>query len=191
MAPGAIEQADRLIQRKHLRRLLGVFCIFGAAIAPLHAQTGWYDGGWTSRQKITIDSDAAGYGLSGDLTDFPFLIKITSAANDIFGVAQSDGDDILFTSSNGTTKLSHEIENYDDGGGTEDLTSWVELPTFVYNADTVIYMYYGNATAENQEDVQNVWDNDFAAVYHLGENGSSENYKDSSPALNVAVGGTV
>jgi len=160
----------------------------------VHAQTGWYDAAWTSRQKITIDSDNAAYGLTGDLTDFPFLIKITTPpANDLFGVAQASGDDILFTDSDGTTKLSHEIENYDNG--TPDLTAWVRLPVFHDDdpvpEDTVIYMYYGNPNAPNQEQPQDVWDDDYVGVWHLKEDGSvSASYEDSTSNMNTGVGGT-
>ena len=97
-----------------------------------HAQE-WYNSAWTSRQEITIDSDNAAYGLSGSLNGFPYLVKLTDGANDLFGVAQSSGNDILFTASDGTTKLPHEIENYNDAGGSEELLAWVRLPVFIHN----------------------------------------------------------
>jgi hypothetical protein len=151
----------------------------------------WYDEAWSSRQEITIDSDNAAYGLSGNLTNFPYLIQLTDGANDIFGTAQSDGDDILFTASDGVTKLAHEIESYDDGGGTEELVAWVHIPTFVYNADTTIYMYYGNPNIENQEQPEQVWDDGYVGVWHMKEDGSTSEFQDSTRNDNTGVGGNI
>ncbi|MBN1698633.1 MAG: DUF2341 domain-containing protein, partial [Spirochaetales bacterium] len=131
----------------------------------LSAQSGWYDPAWKYRQEITIDS--ASLGMGGNLSAFPFLIKITGA-NNLFTSAQSDGDDILFTTSDGTTKIPHEIEYYEDTGSTE-LDAWVKVQTLYAGSDTVIYMYYGNSAASNQEDAENVWDSDYAGVWHLNE----------------------
>src|SRR5690606_19988117 len=82
--------------------------------------------------------------------------------------ALSTGNDILFTSSNGTTKLSHQIESYVSASG--DLVAWVEIPTLSSSTNTVIYMYYGNGAAANQQNVTGTWDANFRGVYHL--NGS-------------------
>ena len=81
MAAGAIKHSVFLKRRGQFLRLLGVLCLLTVTVGPTFAQTGWYGSGWTSRQKITIDSDAAAYTLTGDLTDFPFLISITSASH--------------------------------------------------------------------------------------------------------------
>ena len=71
------------------------------------------------------------------------LVDITDS--DLAAHAQSTGNDILFTSSDGVTKLAHEIEIYTSATGR--LTAWVKVPTLSTSADTVIYMYYGNASA--------------------------------------------
>ena len=65
---------------------------------------------WPCRQMITIDPS----NVSGELTDFPVLVRITDSANPLFTRTQPDGRDIVFTSSDGTTKLSHEIEYYNN-----------------------------------------------------------------------------
>ena len=161
------------------------------AASPRGEAQSWYDPAWSSRQRITIDSDSAAYALSGSLTEFPFLIKVTTAANDLFTRAQADGDDILFTTSDGVTKIPHEIENFDSSSGSEDLTAWVLLPTFLHNANTIIYMYYGNPAAGSQESPYAVWDGDFASVWHLGENGAVSEYRDSTRNGNTMIGGTI
>ncbi len=154
---------------KHFRLLtvsfLAVLIFLTGGIASAQV-AGWYDAAWTSRQKITIPSNTS-YGLTGNLSDFPFLIKITDTlpanANELFGVAQSLGEDILFTDSDGTTKLPHEIMSYN---GTDDLTAWVRIPVFKAGSPTEIYIYYGNPTATNQEQPQEVWSNGYVGVWH-------------------------
>ena len=74
--------------------------------SPLWALAGWYNSSWTYRKAITIDNTK----VDANLTNFPVLISMTDP--DLRDNAQSDGDDILFTSSDGTTKLSHELEKY-------------------------------------------------------------------------------
>ncbi|MEO6452650.1 MAG: DUF2341 domain-containing protein [Ginsengibacter sp.] len=120
----------------------------------------WYNASWTSRKAITIDYTKVG---TGPHTNFPVLISRADA--DLQTGAQADGDDILFTSSDGTTKLSHEIESYTSASGT--IVAWVEIPSLSSSANTVIYMYYGNVAATAQQNITGTWDANFKAVHHL------------------------
>jgi hypothetical protein len=121
----------------------------------------WYDTEWSYRQKITILPAIT----DTDLTDFPYLIKIDDPLNELFPNAQTDGDDILFTTSDGTTQLDHEIEKYDSV--SNELFAWVKIPLLSSTDPTVIYMYYDDASASNQEKPKDVWSNGYEAVYHL------------------------
>src|SRR3990172_7868952 len=125
----------------------------------------WYDPDWQYRKKITIDHTQ----VAADQTDFPILIGLASDS-DLASKAQdspSAGYDILFTSSNGTTKISHEIEKFDDSTG--ELVAWVEVPSLSSSTDTELYMYYGNASAGNQQDASGTWSNGYVEVWHLDE----------------------
>jgi len=122
---------------------------------------GWYDTNWQYRKEIAIDYTKVG----DDLTNFSLLVDITDT--DLASEALSNGDDILFTSDNGTTKLDHEIELYDDGTG--QLVAWVRIPSLSSTANTIVYMYYGNSGASNQENVTAVWDTSYIIVQHLEE----------------------
>ena len=82
------------------------------------------------------------------MTNFPMLFSVPNDAN-LAALAQSSGNDILFTASDGVTKLNHEIESYNSATGK--LIAWVQVPTLSPTADTVIYVYYGNASASNQQ----------------------------------------
>lgn len=92
------------------------------------------------------------------------------------------GRDILFTSADGLTKLSHEIERYEPSTG--QLVAWVQVDEIDYLADTEIYMYYGNPNSDDQTDVATTW-SEYKAVWHLNEEsvGGTDDIKDST-ALN-------
>ncbi|MBE3120857.1 MAG: DUF2341 domain-containing protein [Thermoplasmata archaeon] len=116
---------------------------------------------WLYRKMITIDHKK----IAESLTDFPVMIKLTSDS-DLSSHAQDDADDIYFTYSNGA-RLAHEIEYYSSGTG--GLVAWVKVPNLSSTMDTVLYMYYGNPSASNQENIEGTWDNNFLAVHHLAE----------------------
>ena len=131
------------------------------------------------RKKITLESSK----VAANLTDFPILINLVSDS-DLVNRAQSDGDDIYFTSADGTTRLSHETEKYNDTTG--ELVAWVKIPSLSGGTDTETYMYYGDASTENQEDVANVWSNGYEAVYHL-----HQDFNDSTGDYNASNSGSV
>jgi hypothetical protein len=140
----------------------------------------WYDADWAYRKKITIDSGL----VTANILNFPVLISLTSDS-DLGNDAQDDGDDILFTSSNGTTKLSHEIESFNDSSG--ELQAWVKV-NLSSITDTELYMYYGNDSVGSQEDVANVWTNGYIGVWHLDETGSPVS-DSTTPSYNGTVSG--
>ena len=86
--------------------LLGLTLLFWLSLVEVAAQ-GWYDPSWLYRKKLTIDYTKVS---GGPLLNFPVLINRTDA--DLISKARSDGFDILFTSSDGTTKLNHEREKW-------------------------------------------------------------------------------
>lgn len=151
----------------------------------------WYNASWASRKKITIDKSK----VSGTQTDFPVLINLTTDT-DLAADAQDDGDDLLFTSSDGATKLSHELEKFD--GTTGQLVAWVKVPSLSSSTNTVLYLYYGNAGATNQQSATAVWDANYKGVWHLKEGTSgTDSIKDSTsnahsgtPAAGVALNTT-
>lgn len=122
---------------------------------------GWLSG-YSYRKKITIDNTY----VDSDLTDFPLYVKI-SADSDVGTYAQSDGDDIRFTSSGGLTVLPHEEESFSISSGSGSGNFWVKVPTVFGASDTIIYMYYGSGSAVDGQDVANVWDVNFVMVHHL------------------------
>lgn len=107
-------------------------------------------------------------GASTDQLNFPVLVNITDT--DLKNhIGQSNANDLLFTDSNGMTKLSHEIESYTSATGT--LNAWVKIPSLSATTDTNIYMYYGNGSIAAQEDPASTWSNGYIAVYHMSDGG--------------------
>ena len=122
------------------------------------APTFWYADGWNNRRKITLQSSEVD-GV-GDLINFPALIDLTGNING----AQADYDDIVFTLSDGITKLAHEVET-----STTNVFGWVKIPTLSGTNNTDIYVYYGNSGASNQQNPSGVWDLNYKGVWHLAE----------------------
>jgi outer membrane protein assembly factor BamB len=149
-----------------------------ATTQPIQGWLTWMPayGGWPYRKAITIDHTQ----VTAALTYFPVLISLTTDA-DLQTYAQVSGNDIFFTAADGTTKLNHEIETYTSSTG--QLVAWVQVPSLSNTTDTVIYMYYGNGSAANQQNAGGVWDTNFKGVWHL-PNGTTLTASDSTSNAN-------
>jgi hypothetical protein len=132
----------------------------------------WVDTRWRYRKNITIDNTK----VSADLTNFPMLVNLHDS--DLRNDAQASGDDIFFTDNSGN-KLDHEIEYYNRvyNSTHSHLVAWVKT-NLSGSQNTVISMYFGNPTAENQENSLGVWGSNYMGVWHLGE--TSGNTLDST-----------
>ncbi len=127
----------------------------------IQPQTDWYNASWDYRKNITFDNSAQ----NSNLVNFPVQVALTSSNFD-FSKAQSNGEDIRFTDSNGTTLLDYEIEKWDQAG--EEAWVWVSVPQINSSSTTDnIYMYYGNAAASDAENPTGTWNSNYALVYHL------------------------
>jgi hypothetical protein len=153
---------------------------------------GWYNTGgtWSYRKQIVIDRTKLSSTATTTYSNFPMLFSVTDAdlkfTGSGGGVASSTGADILFTSSDGTTKLNHELEKYVSTTG--ETVAWVQIPLLNTASDAIIYMYYGNASASNQQNATAVWDTNYKGVWHLGNNLS---LTDSTGSYNLSnTGGT-
>ena len=141
-------------------------------------------GGFSCNRKITIPGDKV--SGSGNLTDFPLLIKVENDCNlktstNGGHIQDSNGFDILFTDASGAIQLDHEIEEYDGVRG--DLTAWVKIPTLYGSSDTDIYMYYGKSGLTcDPANPAGVWDGNYKSVWHLEEDpsGTVPQMKDST-----------
>ena len=117
------------------------------------------------------------------------MINITNSS--LAAHAQSSGNDILFTASDGTTVLSYEREAYTNGTGA--LVAWVNVPLVSHTADTVLYMYYGNSSASDQQNKTAVWDSNYQGVWHLNQTptGTAGDIADSTSLANNGTSQTI
>ena len=154
---------------------------------------GWYatGGTWTNRKQITIDHTKVGIGTTTPLLNFPMLFSVTDADLKFTGsggkVASSTGLDMLFTSSDGTTKLDYEMEYY--ASTTGQVIAWVRIPSLSPSVDTTIYVYFGNASASDQSNKTGVWDSNYKGVWHLPNGTTLGVFDSTSNANNGTVSG--
>jgi hypothetical protein len=96
-----------------------------------------------------------------------------------YGATQNSGQDIRFVDPDDTV-LSHEIENWNESG---ESIVWVRVPQIdsLSNSD-YIWMYYGNDSVGDGQNITDVWDNSYTGVWHLNE--SSAPINDSTSANN-------
>jgi len=125
-----------------------------------------FDEGWQYRKQITIDHAK----VDDELNNFPALVSTVDS--DLHDKAQNDGDDIMFMDGTGvSTKLYHEIERYDGSSG--ELIAWVNVLQLSGDADTILYMYYGNSGCNSQQYPERAWDNNYRGVWHCSETSST------------------
>ncbi len=145
----------------------------------------WFNANWRYRQTVTVSASLLDGSV--DATNFTVLVDVTQASLRSTGnggnVAQTDGGDILFTLSDGTTKLSHEIESYDAVTGR--IKAWVRIPTLAALSNTSLYAYYGNAAAADQWSVSGTWDSTYAGVWHLSNGSLADSTVNANNGTNV------
>ncbi len=129
------------------------------------ATTSWYNPSYSHRLTLTINKEQIGE----ELTDFPIVVQLDSAQSHLFNTVREDGHDLVFTDKN-NQKLSHEIESFDKN--SKEATIWVKVPTLKPTEDTVLYLFYGNPVAEDNQNKEDVWSNGFVAVHHLNQDPS-------------------
>ncbi len=147
----------------------------------------YYSSSYLYRRPLIINHNKVSTVSKTTLSNFPVLVSVTNTdlkASTSGGYVQRvTGNDILFTDSTGSTKLSYELESYN--GTTGNVVAWVKIASLTPAADTTIYMYYDNATATDQSDAASVWDTSYKSVIHFKE--TSGTLSDSSGNNNTAA----
>lgn len=125
--------------------------------------------GYLYGKNITINSSIV--TGTNNLIDFPILfhftdpdLKSTSNGGNVFN---TNGNDIIFTSSNCLTNLYHQVEKYDPSTG--ELICWIRLPILSYSVNTIISMYFGNPNIVSTTSSSNTWTGDYSSVLHLSD----------------------
>ncbi len=111
---------------------------------------------WNHRRSVTISNTGS------SLLDYQVLVTIDTSSLISAGKMLSNGNDIRFTSSDGSTLLSYWIES---GINTTSTKIWVKIPSILPGTNT-IYLYYGNpvaSSASNSTDTFQLFD-DFSSL---------------------------
>lgn len=141
-----------------------------------------YSNGYTYRKAITVDHTKV--NGTGDLTDFPILVSHTDTAIKTVAnsgkVENASGYDIRFETTGGT-ELDYERVFY--SATTGQIIAWVKVPTLDGDANTTIYIYYGNSSVStDQSDAVNTWNSAYKGVWHMVQDpsGSAPQILDST-----------
>jgi len=133
-------------------QLIGGIFLFGPPYQEAQANgSNWYNSNWLYRKPITIDNS----NNVNDLTNYQIQVSLSSSNFD-FTKAQTNGEDLRFTNSDGTTLIDYWIESYDNSGQTA--TIWVEVPSIPASSSKTIYMYYGNSDVSSASNGDNIFE---------------------------------
>jgi hypothetical protein len=148
---------------------------------------------WEYSREIELNTTSGGADVSKDVLNFPVLIRLNPGNFSYLPQTMAGGADIRFAKTDGTI-LSYEIERWVDNAGDADTAEiWVKVDTvFGNNSTQKFYMYWGKSGAADSSNPEAVFaaGNDFNAVWHLEENGStaSDAYKDATENSNDGTG---
>ncbi len=121
---------------------------------------------WAHSADFHLNTKANGANISGDVADFPLLIRLDSTVFP-FDQAQGDGRDIRFTGNDGAS-LAFQLERWDSVNRRAEI--WVRVPLVKGGSDTgFVRMHWGNAAAGTLSDGKAVFTpaSGFAGVWHM------------------------
>ncbi len=133
--------------------VIPIVLLLQAGKKPGVVKAGWFNDSWMYRKAIGVT------GAASNLTDFQISFDIGTSALVNSGKIQSDCDDIRVTDQNGKV-LPHWIEENNPGCNATtgaDTKVWVKVPS-IPSSDASIYVYYGNPSARNVENGDNVFE---------------------------------
>jgi hypothetical protein len=139
--------------------------------------------GYDTRLPLSI----SGSTLFGSVTDFPVYVDLADAPTSFFSAVQPAGADIRVTEGDGLSEVPFELVQFNTASQSGQL--YFKAPSLSIATTTKFYLYYGSSTASAYLDTdpygaENVWTNNFLAVYHLEEDapgiGNTNVYLDST-----------
>ena len=160
----------KLLRTIRLRRGLLATVIFLILSQVVQAST-WWNGEWTYRKRIILDTTTTGAAISDPIGTTPVLIRL-HAGNFQFDAAKEDGSDIRFVAEDNKTLLPYHIEKYDVLMGEAFL--WVKVPNVKPGTKTSFWLYYGNGISKTEKggEPKETYDPDTVLVYHFNEQGT-------------------
>jgi len=131
---------------------------------------------WAAYKTISVnttnDTTHGAANVQGTVTNFPTLVRLTSANSDVFTQGSAAAADIRFTDSLGTTRYKHQTERWDAVNQVAEF--WVLIPSIPGQAITKFRMYWGKSGVSDSSSGKSVFDtgNGFRGVWHMNGNGN-------------------
>lgn len=129
--------------------------------------------GFAFGKQIEISSSSVSGAVN--LIDFPVYLDITDlnlrSTTNGGHIQSANGFDILFTSSDCSTALLFQIEEYNPVTG--QLIVWVRVPILSATNNTQFFLYYGNSAIAADPSSTSTWNSDFEGVWHMNNDPSS------------------
>lgn len=116
------------------------------------------DPSFTQRLRLRVDARP----FDDALIDFPVLVTLTPDTFDYAG-AGPNGEGLRFTDAE-CGELRHEVDRWDPSG-TSHL--WLRAPRLEPGAITDLFLFFGEAAPTDHASPNEVFGDEFAAVYHL------------------------
>ena len=147
-----------------MRKILLTLFLFLMTPQLAHA---WWNGEWSDRKKITLDTTATGLPLKQEVAT-PLVLLRLHPGNFDFSAAKVDGGDLRFLAEDDKTPLKYHIEKFD--GIAQIALVWVQVPKLQPGSkERYIWLYYGNDNANAGDDAKGSFDVNQTAVFHFNE----------------------
>jgi ribosomal protein L31 len=130
----------------------------------------WNSSDWVLYDSITIEQEY----IDNDLTDFPVYINMSDLSPQFWNTVSASGGDIRIMTDDKTEELPREIVSASTTLETGELH--FKANYLSSSTDTTFRIYYNGVAADYADSdtygAENVWTNDYVAVYHLEEDPS-------------------
>jgi biopolymer transport protein ExbB len=160
-------------------------------INPVTAQA-WWNGEWSIRKKITIDTSATGVAISQPIGPAVVLLRLHDG-NFQFAAAKDDGSDIRFVAADEKTLLTYHVEKYDSL--LNEAFVWVKLPEVTAEGKTTFWLYYGNSgnSASRVDNSKATYDPETVLVYHFTAEPPADvtGYENTAKTAGIQVEGSL
>ncbi|MFC1548504.1 DUF2341 domain-containing protein [Candidatus Omnitrophota bacterium] len=147
------------------------------------ALSDWYDASWSHRTKLSVDATK----IPETVEDFTLYVDLSLLGTDFFNAVKADGTDIVVTTLDGVTVLEREVVGINKAGQTGEL--WFKADRLSSTADTIFYIYAGNAGANIPNDTD-TWTSSYQGVWHFEDAGSDSTFWAHDLTNNGTVQGT-
>lgn len=142
-----------------------MLALFLVALTPQLAHA-WWNGDWSVRKKVTLDTTASGLSLQQEVA-LPLVLLRLHSGNFDFDTAKIDGSDLRFLDEDDKTPLKYHIEKFD--GVAQIALVWVQLAKLQPGAKHHIWLYYGNENANPGDDAKGSFDANQILALHFAE----------------------